>query len=34
VLDHYPLREMLIFTLNQISRVKIDPQEFAGDISS
>jgi AcrR family transcriptional regulator len=28
VLDHYSLREMLIFTLNQISRVKIDLQEF------
>lgn len=29
VLDHYSPREMLIFTLNQISRVKIDLQEFA-----
>ncbi|HEY5269478.1 MAG TPA: TetR/AcrR family transcriptional regulator [Anaerolineales bacterium] len=28
VIDHYSLREMLIFTLNQISRVKIDLQEF------
>lgn len=29
VLDHYSLRELLIFTLNQISRVKIDLQEFS-----
>jgi len=29
VLSHYSLREMLIFTLNQISRVKIDPQGYA-----
>jgi AcrR family transcriptional regulator len=29
VLSHYSLREMLIFLLNQVSRVKIDPQEFA-----
>ena len=28
VLSHYSLREMLIFLLNQVSRVKIDPQEF------
>ena len=28
VIDHYSLREMLIFTLNQISHVKINPQEF------
>jgi AcrR family transcriptional regulator len=29
VLNHYSPREMLIFTLNQISRVAIDPQEFS-----
>jgi AcrR family transcriptional regulator len=29
VLDHYSLREMLIFTLNQISQVEINPQEFS-----
>jgi AcrR family transcriptional regulator len=29
VLSHYSLWEMLIFLLNQVSRVKIDPQEFA-----
>jgi AcrR family transcriptional regulator len=29
VLDHYSLREMLILTLNQISRVEINPQEFS-----
>lgn len=29
VLDRYSLREMLIFTLNQISRVEINPQEFS-----
>jgi AcrR family transcriptional regulator len=28
VLDRYSLREMLIFTLNQISRVEIDSSEF------
>jgi AcrR family transcriptional regulator len=28
ILDHYTRREMLIFSLNQISRVRIDPQEF------
>jgi AcrR family transcriptional regulator len=28
ILDHYTRREMLIFTLNQISRVRINPQEF------
>jgi hypothetical protein len=28
VLDHYSLREMLIFTLNQISRVEIDSARF------
>jgi hypothetical protein len=27
-LDRYSLREMLIFTLNQISRVEIDSSEF------
>ena len=29
LLSHYSLREMLIFTLNQISRVQIDAQEFS-----
>jgi hypothetical protein len=29
VLDRYSLREMLIFTLNQISQVEIDPSEFS-----
>jgi AcrR family transcriptional regulator len=28
VLSHYSLWEMLIFLLNQVSRVKIEPQEF------
>ena len=28
VMSHYTLREMLIFTLNQITRVEIAPQEF------
>jgi AcrR family transcriptional regulator len=28
ILDHFTRREMLIFTLNQISRVRIDPQKF------
>jgi len=29
LLSHYSLREMLIFTLNQISRVPIDEREFS-----
>jgi AcrR family transcriptional regulator len=29
VRDHYSLREMLIFTLNQVSRVKIDAPAFS-----
>ncbi|MBI4732638.1 MAG: TetR/AcrR family transcriptional regulator [Chloroflexi bacterium] len=29
VLDHYTRREMLIFILNQITRVRMDPREFA-----
>lgn len=29
MLDRYSLWEMLIFVLNQVARVKIDPQEFA-----
>jgi hypothetical protein len=28
-LSRYSLWEMLVFLLNQVSRVKIDPQEFA-----
>jgi AcrR family transcriptional regulator len=28
VLDRYSLREMLIFTLNQVSRVEIDPSQY------
>ncbi len=29
VIGHFSLREMLIFTLNQISRIKIDSQEYS-----
>ncbi len=28
VLDRYPLREILIFTLNQITRIELNPEDF------